>query len=394
MSRRAAARRGRGRISADLIVVLVLFAALVAFSAYTTAHQAEKGVAPAYSTHSTAPNGAAALYLWLDALGFQVERIEGGPFVVADEADLLFVLAPRLPYEGLETRALKLWAQEPAHTLVVVAHSQHGIDLAESFDIQSAFLPAPASALTPTVPLLVYPPPGVVQANARQGLQPEGDDFVAHLQAGETPVFISQRYGSGRLILSASPAPFTNAGLNDPGSARLVHNLVAGLEPGALVQFDEVHHGYGGGETADTLLGWLYRSPWGWALFYCAAVLFVWMLLRGRRFGRPIPLPERISRRRQSEYVVSMAGLFRRARRRTFVMRYHHHRLKRALARPWRLNPDLPDAEFVAELARYRDDLDEAALRDLLARLAGERLGEAELVRAVGEVDAWLAARS
>jgi hypothetical protein len=89
-----------------------------------------------------------------------------------------------------------------------------------------------------------------------------------------------------------------------------------------------------------------------------------------------------------------MAGLFRRARRRTFVMRYHHDRLKRELARPWHLNPDLPDAEFVTELARYRDDLDEAELYDLLARLSGGRVSEAELVRSVGEVEAWLAARS
>jgi hypothetical protein len=85
-----------------------------------------------------------------------------------------------------------------------------------------------------------------------------------------------------------------------------------------------------------------------------------------------------------------MAGLFRRAGRRAFAMRHHHDRLKRGLAHPWRLNPDLHDGAFVAELASVRDDLDAAALRDLLARLSGERVSEGELVRLVGEVDRWL----
>jgi hypothetical protein len=90
-----AGRKGRwGWISADLVVVVVLLAALVAFSAYTTARQAEEEGAPDHSTHSTASRGAAALYLWLEDLGYRVERIENGPFRVADEVQLLFVLAP------------------------------------------------------------------------------------------------------------------------------------------------------------------------------------------------------------------------------------------------------------------------------------------------------------
>jgi hypothetical protein len=229
-----------------------------------------------------------------------------------------------------------------------------------------------------------------VGMGARWGLWPEDDEFVAHLQAGEAPVLLSRRWGEGRAILAASAAPFTNAGLRDPGSRRLVYNLVAGLAPGAFVQFDEVHHGYRAAVAENSLRGWLVRSSWGWAVLYGAAVVLGWIVLRGRRFGRPVSLPERVALRPQSEYVVSMAGLFRRAGRRSFAMRHHHERLKRGLARPWRLNPDLPDRAFVAELARVRDDLDARALRELLARLSGERVSEGELVRLVGEVDRWL----
>jgi hypothetical protein len=382
-------KRWKGRISADLVVVVVLLVALAAFSAYTTTRQAEEG-APDHSTHSAAVRGAAALYLWLEELGYRVERIENGPFRVADEAQLLFVLAPSEPYNDVEIRLLQGWLEEPGHTLVLVADGWRGADLMEAFEARTASEPDLPAVLTPTVPLLTSPPPGPVETGARWGLVPEDDEFVAHLQFGETPVFLSRRWGEGRAILAAIPAPFTNAGLRDPGSARLVYNLVAGLGPGALVQFDEVHHGYGAAVADNSLRAWLFRSPWGWALLYAAAVILGWIVLRGRRFGRPVPLPERVALRAESEYVVSMAGLFRRAGRRSFAMRHHHDRLKRGLARPWRLNPDLPDGAFVAELARVRDDLDAAALRDLLARLSAEGVSEGELVRLVGEVDGWL----
>jgi hypothetical protein len=383
-------RRLRGRISADLIVVLAFFVALVAFSAYTTARRLEEQGAPAYSTYSTAPDGAAALYLWLGELGYRVERIEGGPFRVSDDAGLLFVLAPAERYSGLEARQVQDWVEEPGRTLVVAIDGSQAESLALQFGFDSQVTIEPAEILTPVVPLLVHPPPGPVQARSYQVLSGEEDGFVAHLQNGEAPVLVSLRQGAGRVILTTAIRPLTNEGLHDPGSARLVYNLLSGLQPGALIQFDEVHHGYAPQQQDDSLLAWLYRSPWGWALLYGGVVTLAWIALRGRRFGQPVPLPERTVRRPQSEYVVSMAQLFRRGGRRAFVLRHHHDHLKRELARPWRLNPDLPDDLFVADLARCRDDLDATALQGLLARLAAGRAKEGELVRLVAEVEAWL----
>ena len=234
-------KRWRGRISADLVVVVLLLAALAAFSAYTTARQAEEEGAPDHSTHSTAGQGAAALYLWLEELGYRVDRIENGPFRVADGAQLLFVLAPAEPYSDVETRLLQGWLEEQRHTLVLVTDGWRGVDLVEALEVRTVPEPDLPAVLTPTVPLLTSPPPGPVESGTRWGLAPEDDDFVAHLQSGETPVFLSRRWGEGHAILTTSAAPFTNAGLRDPGSARLVHNLVASLGPGALIEFDEVH---------------------------------------------------------------------------------------------------------------------------------------------------------
>ncbi|HSJ59492.1 MAG TPA: DUF4350 domain-containing protein [Anaerolineae bacterium] len=388
-------RRWRGRIRSDLVIVLLLLAALVGFSGFTAARRTQNAAAPDYSTHGTQPGGTAALYAWLEKLGYRVQRIENGPFRIEDEARLLFVLAPHQAFDEGEARQLERWVQAADHTLVLVVQGSHGAGVVREFGVRSVSLPAVSEVLTVTVPVMTSPPPGAVRVRARTGLAPEENDFVAHLSAGETPVLISTRRGQGRLVIASSAVPFTNAGLRDPGSARLVHNLVAGLERGALIVFDEVHHGYTQPDR-NGLLAWLYSSPWGWALIYAAAVTFGWVVLGGQRLGRPVPAPAMAARRAQSEYVVSMAQLFRRAGRRAMILADYHDRLKQHLARPWRLNPRLPDEEFVAELARVRDDLTPDhldVLRHLLARLDGGRVSEAELVRLAGQVDEWMRGR-
>ena len=309
-------RRWKDRLSADLVIVLLLFAALVAFTVYTTARQAEDAPAPAYSTHSTASGGAAALYLWLDELGYRVDRIQNGPFLIAEDTALLFVLAPHLSYTGVEMRLLETWAEGAGHTLVLATEGWQLQTPLRDFGAERIPSVEPAAVLTPAVPLLISPPPGPVQVESNRALQMEGDEYVAHLQNGDQPVLVSLRWGEGRVFLAATARPFTNAGLRDSGSARLVYNLVAGLGPGARVQFDEVHHGFAAQQSDSSLLAWLRGSPWGWALLFAAAVTLGWIVLRGRRFGRPVPLPELVRRRPQSEYVVSMAGLFRRSGRR------------------------------------------------------------------------------
>jgi hypothetical protein len=64
--------------------------------------------------------------------------------------------------------------------------------------------------------------------------------------------------------------------------------------------------------------------------------------------------------------------------------------LKRKLARPLGVNPQLDDDTFVREIARARP-VDEPALLALLGRLRAADPGEAELVRAVADADAYMA---
>jgi hypothetical protein len=131
-------------------------------------------------------------------------------------------------------------------------------------------------------------------------------------------------------------------------------------------------------------------NAWGWALVYVLAMLALYLLLTGRRFGRPVPLREEVARRSSAEYVESMADMFQRGKKRDFVLQHYYTRFKRRLAKPYGINPRLEDQRFVTELAHYRS-IDQAALLNMLGRLRQQQIGEDDLLRVVQEADsAWI----
>ena len=229
----------------------------------------------------------------------------------------------------------------------------------------------------------------------------------------EGPVALTFAQGHGRVIVSAAPFAFTNAGLKLAGNPALALNLatVDGLSAGVannngnksngafgagaagVVWFDEWHHGARPGNEAAGIVGpdqWLRGTPAGQALLFVAAVLFLALLLRGARFGRPVPLPRDTARRAPLEYITAMANLHRRAGQRRAALRHYHDQIKRRLGRRYRLDPSLRDPEYVARLAELRPGLDAAALRGLLLALSQPAVSEETLVRLAGQAADWM----
>src|SRR5712692_2011516 len=87
------------RFSRDLIIVIILFALLIAFTAIGAARRAEieqqQETDIAFSTHSALPSGTLALQMWLDAIGYHTQRIENDTFGVPADARALFIFTPR-----------------------------------------------------------------------------------------------------------------------------------------------------------------------------------------------------------------------------------------------------------------------------------------------------------
>lgn len=375
----------------DILVIAVLFGALIAFIAIGPGQEPPQ--APdAPTTYSSAATGALALYEWTRALGYDGRRLEYRPFELSDADDALVILNPSEPVRQEEARAALAWV-ERGGTLILADDTSALFGapnmLLEELRVEIAVISDTliVDSAAPLQPALNQPPVGEVQTRAGRALAPRRDDFAPLLGAPDALLVAGIRHGQGYVYLSATTRPFTNAGLRDPQSAALVLNMLARVPPGGRILFDEYHHGLVAPPTpTDGLL----RTPWGWAAVYAALVTGLFLALSGRRFGRAIPLKGEVERRSSAEYIDSMADLFQRGGKRQYLLKHYYVNFKRQLARPYGINPQLNDEEFIESLASIHP-IDAPQLTALLTRLGSAPHSDDELLRAVSDADAYLA---
>jgi hypothetical protein len=259
------------------------------------------------------------------------------------------------------------------------------------------YLEQPAEEVVPGLPVFTSPPlPGTAAVKASAYLESTQDDFTVLMAVEGQPVLISRKMGAGRLILCANPYPFSNAGLQEAGNPALVLNLVAqGAPRGALIWFDEWHHGFR--SLSDEVIGpenWLRYTPTGHALLLVVGIVFLALVLQGWNFGRPLTSGHQIYRRAPLEHITAIANLSRRAGHRNWALQQYHNALRRHFSRRYRISPALDDRQFVAELSRYHPSLDSARMLSLLQRLQQPAVGETEAVHLAAEAVDWLEAQS
>ena len=392
----------------SLGLVLLMLVVLV-FSAVQELRQETEQIP--LNSASDAPTGALALSLWLERLDIEVEAGLQANYGVPAGTDIAFLLAPVIDISLTERQQLQEWVRAGG-TLVVADDSLPFQSKLIPFEVELDILPqADGEALTPRPELFAFggsvqPVTALLPLAAAPFTEPLAGPVNSYFAAvpvgayvwltrGEYPVAIVWPQGRGQLVLSTVAWPFANAGLQEPMAPELVLNLLAlSNRPVDRVWFDEWHHGLrlsGGAVAGGGPAAWLRGTAGGHAVLFTLALAFVAVLLGGRRLGRPVPLRQDISRRAPLEYITAMANLNRRAGHRQEVQRHYHTQLKRGLGERYRLNPTLPDDEYVDRLLGYRPDLDEPRLRQLLNRLRQQKLNEPDLVATANEVADLLA---
>jgi hypothetical protein len=380
------------RPSRDLLIVLALFAVLIGLTVWSALRRNEleesQNTYTAYSTHSALRSGTLAMHHWLESLGYRAQRIENDTFQVPDDARVLFVFTTQDNFEDYEARAVVRWVEQ-GHTLIVADQfflRDEPDRLMRVLQAKTKRLDSYAITATLEQPLWGAASTLAVVVNTQSALVLERPDFVQHLSANGAPVLVSWTQGRGKVFLTSAPYLFTNDSLKNEQNVPLVRALLGNTPTGSVVAFDEYHLGYNNQVTGRvSLQALLYNTPWGWAILFSFVVIFAYIVVNGQRFGRVVPLPQDIARRSPAEYVISVAQLFRRAGKRRIIMQHYHQQLKRSLGRPYRINANLPDDEFVRELARYRDDLDQAALHNTLRALDRLNVNERALVKLADE---------
>jgi hypothetical protein len=377
------------KISRDAILATILLAALFAVTVYGAAQQSPEENYPPGSIYSRQPTGARALKVWLDELGYETTTLEGGRFFPDETVDLILLLSPSEMLAENHVSILERWVRQGG-TLVYAGDDFFvSNQLLEKFELDFEWLEQPVERLALIQPALDATPVRDARVNAQAAWKPRRNDYVTHMAAAGKPALISFRYGEGQVFAITSVEPFTNEGLQDAGNAALVQNLIlAGAGRAGQVAFDEYHHGF---QETPSIRTWLVSSRTGWAVLYSLLAVFAFLVVSGRRFGQPVPLPEHIARRTTAEYIHALANLKRRAGRRQTVLTHYKDRLKRHLGRACGIDPSLNDDLFVYTVTQCRPELDAQDLTQLLANLSRSQVSERDMVRLAEQATRWLA---
>lgn len=367
-----------------LVVALLLALCLVVILGVVRQETRSHERGSTYAGHS---EGTQALVQWLSQLGYTVRTLDEAPWTLPPDAHALLIIAPSGSFSQTELRRLGAWTQDGG-TVIIAQDRDRSTQLLAHLGLGLARLTRPVERAALRLPALNWPSVGEALVRASRGLRLGRDDAAVHMGDCNTPLLVSWGQGAGQVFVISTAYPFTNAGLADEGNAQLVYNLVrAGAPPGGTVVFDEAHHLR---PPAVLSLAWLVSRPEGWGLIYGGGLLFLYLLLSGRHFGAPLPVSARAAPRTSAEFVSAIASLQQRTGRSGATLRHYKAQLKRALAKPHRLDPTLPDEAFVAALGRCRDDVDLGALRQLMGDLSRERVSKEELVKLARQVAEWI----
>lgn len=347
-----------------------------------------------YDLNSTAPNGLRALYLWLEALGYRVQRTDGLTYRIPPGADLIFVYPNQLSYSAEEADALHAWV-EAGGTLSLVGPHPEDAELERAFGVRARPQTDYGLLEQQTQPLL---PEGKQDYLGDWGVEPAVLDLtdapnavpVLTTSAGNTAMAV-QTIGDGVVWHLTPGNGFLNRSLSNQDNGEMLPAILRTVRPGGLVVFD-TYHLFGlsrVGEQISTLQDWLYRTPTGWATLVGVLVLGLFLVLQGRRLGPSVPTWAERRRREAAEYVEAMAALARRAHMGDDVARHQKRRLKRGLARRRPFSPDLDDAQFMERLAQTDPPLAAATLAEVKATLRAldSQPREQQLVELAAKVD-------
>ncbi|MEP6820266.1 MAG: DUF4350 domain-containing protein [bacterium] len=217
---------------------------------------------------------------------------------------------------------------------------------------------------------------------------------VVHLATPRAPLLVDFPHGRGRIILLSDPYIVTNGGIVLKDNLTLAMNLLAA--PVGLVAFDEFHQGHGA--TQNEFVSYFEGTP---VLAIAGQLVFLILLMlwtRGRRFARPLPLPQ-VDRRSSLEFVASMAELQQRARAYDLAIENIYSRTRRVLARYAGVDYNSPRrviAERIAARSTIKAHELDTLMRQSEEAINGSGISEKQsiqLVKRLREIEATLGLR-
>lgn len=218
---------------------------------------------------------------------------------------------------------------------------------------------------------------------------------VAHVADARGALVVDYRYGSGRVVLLSDPYMIANGGILLKDNLKLAINMLGGPQFG-LIAFDEYHQGRG--ITRNPFASYFAGTPVLPIAGQLVLLVLVVLWTNGRRFGRPLPLPQ-VDRRSSLEFVASMAELQERSRAFDLAIENIYTRLRRVLARHAGVDYNSSRSEIAQRIAE-RSTIDQNELETLMRHceeaINGEPISARQsmhLVRRLREIERDLGLR-
>ena len=307
---------------------------------------------PPGSSFSKDPDGSAAAYQTLQALGYDIRRsFEPLPSLSLDPAATVVVLAdPRDPASEQDRRMIQRFIAAGGTLLVTGCQAAAFLGMAnqvvEAIRKERTFraeFPSPLAAGVPRISMTSFcasPQPG--------------SPFVSVYGDGQASVVKAARIGAGTAIWWAANSPIGNDSIDAEGHLELLLNAVGPRT--RTVIWDEFHHG-----QRRSLWSYSRQTPLPWLLAQLGIVAIVAaaMFVRRRLPVRPEYVESRTS---PLEFVETMAGLYGRAGSARDAAIVARSRLRRLLLDATGLASNVDDDRLAAAAAaRFRIDRGELA---------------------------------
>ena len=382
----------------------MLFVLLIAFAAFYEQVGQEKVASNAPTIVSTQSEGVRALFLLYQREGIRTEPLKSRWSELGSGDGLLVFVEPPdndRPIDADDMRVLEKWIRGGGALLDLVSDPpvDQPLDPANAITGDSGAKAGPPELHEVTVtgdshsPLLDGVATLAVRSSQRL-LLAKNAPYTVLARDADGPIAIEKPFGKGRVILIANRYGATNAGLAQADNAVLLVNIARQTAAAShrAVRFDKYHHGIGFEERSADKKDDVWNStplPWRLAIFHLAAVGLLLVYNGNRRFG-PARVTPVVTLRASTDYVNSMARLYRRAGASDIAIETLYTRFARDLRRALDVPNDAGIA-LVSRIAQQRFGLVAAGLDGLLQRgeavLAGQRLTEEDMLHLARQIE-------